>query len=153
MRKRRKKMKALPDFEKRQTILRQFNKLIDEKDAAWIAIDNSDDYCSAFDEIQPRIEELYEELSALTEEVRKTDPELYERLWPRRQERFRLRPTGEKARQKRQAEIEQQGCKCAECGGPLDINQQMMGMPPNICCDFCCVEMIEDTDKYGELVA
>jgi hypothetical protein len=52
-----------------------------------------------------------------------------------------------------QAEIEKQNCKCAQCGGPLDIDQQMMGLPPNKICDFCCEEMIADTEKYGEEVA
>jgi hypothetical protein len=142
-------MKLLPDFEKRNIILKDFNKLVDERDAAWVAIDDSD-YSK---ELASRAERAIEKLSALIGEARKTDPELAERLCRRKQERFRLRPRGEKARREQQAWIEQQGCKCAGCGGPLDINQQMMFTPPNILCDFCCEEMIVDTEKYGEEVA
>ena len=139
-------MKVLPDFEKRNTILKDFNKLIDERDAAWVANEDSD-YSK---ELDSRAEKARQKLSALIGEARKTDPELAERLYRRKQERFRLRPRGEKARREEQAVIEQQGCKCAGCGGPLDINQQMMFTPPNILCDFCCEEMIVDTEKYGK---
>ena len=137
-------MKVLPDFEKRNTILKEFNKLVDERDAAWVAWEDSDH------SIAPRAVKGMDKLSALIGEARKTDPELAERLYRRKQERFRLRPRGEKARREQQALIEQQGCKCAGCGGPLDINQQMMFLPPNILCDFCCEEMIVDTEKYGK---
>ena len=139
-------MKVLPDFEKRNTILKDFNKQIDERDAAWVANEESD-YSKEHDS---RAEKARQKLSALIGEARKTDPELAERLYRRKQERFRLRPRGEKARREEQAVIEQQGCKCAGCGGPLDINQQMMFLPPNILCDFCCEEMIVDTEKYGK---
>jgi hypothetical protein len=142
-------MKALPDFEKRNTILKDFNKLVDERDAAWIAIDDGD----RSKELHGRAKKAMEKLSALIGEARKTDPELAERLYRREQERFRLRPRGEKARREQQAVIEQQGCKCAGCGGPLDINQQTLFAPPNKLCDFCCEEMIVDTEKYGEPVA
>jgi hypothetical protein len=142
----RSKMEVLPDFEKRNTILKDFNKLVDERDAAWVANEDSD-YSK---ELDSRAEKAMEKLSALIREARKTDPELAERLYRRKQERFRLRPRGEKARREQQAWIEQQGCKCAGCGGPLDINQQMMFTPPNILCDFCCEEMIVDTEKYGK---
>jgi len=145
----RRKTKALPDLEKRNTILKDFNGLVDERDAAWVAIDDS----GYSEELASRADKAMKKLSALIEEARKTDPELAERLYRRDRERFRLRPTGEKARRKLQAVIEQQGCKCAGCGGPLDINQQMMFTPPNILCDFCCEEMIADTEKYGERVA
>jgi hypothetical protein len=91
---------------------------------------------------------------AAIDEVKKTDPELAKRLWHRTRVRSDRRPKGsEKQRRELQAEIEKQDCKCAECGGPLDINQQMMFTPPNILCDFCCEEMIVDTEKYGEEVA
>jgi hypothetical protein len=142
-------MKVLPDFEKRNTILKDFNKLVDEQDAARVAIDDGD----YSEELRSSEEKAMEKLSALIREARKTDPELAERLYRRKQERFRLRPRGEKARREEQAVIEQQCCKCAECGGPLDINQQMMLTPPNILCDFCCEEMIVDTEKYQEPVA
>ena len=139
-------MKVLPDFEKRNTILKDFNKLIDERDAAWVAEEDSD----YSEELHSRAMKGMDKLSALIGEARKTDPELAERLYRRDRERFRLRPIGEKAGRKLQAVIEQQGCKCAGCGGPLDINQQMMFTPPNILCDFCCEEMIVDTEKYGK---
>ena len=142
-------MKVLPDFEKRITILKDFNKLVDEGDAAWVAIDDS----GYSEELHSRAVKGMDKLSSLIGEARKTDPELAERLHRREQERFRLRPRGEKARRDQQAVIEQQGCKCAGCGGPLDINQQMMFTPPNILCDFCCEEMFADTEKYGERVA
>ena len=139
-------MEVLPDFEKRNTILKDFNKLVDEQDAARVAIDDS----GYSKELDSRLDKAMEKVSALIGEARRTDPELAERLYRREQERFRLRPSGEKARRELQAVIEQQGCKCAECGGPLDINQQMMFTPPNILCDFCCEEMIVDTEKYGK---
>jgi hypothetical protein len=142
-------MKVLPDFDKRNTILKDFNKLVDERDAAWVTIDDS----GYSEELHSRADKAMKNLSALIGEARKTDPELAERLYRRDRERFRLRPIGEKAGRKLQAVIEQQGCKCAGCGGPLDINQQMMFTPPNMLCDFCWEEMIVDTEKYGERVA
>jgi hypothetical protein len=139
-------MKVLPDFEKRNSILKDFNKLVDERDAAWVATEDSD-----------YSEELYMQaekakLSALIGEARKTDPELAERLYRREQERFR-RARGDKLRRWMQPVIEQQGCKCAGCEGPLDTNQQMLFSPPNMLCDFCCEELSADTSKYGEEVA
>jgi hypothetical protein len=69
-------MKALPDFEKRNTILKDFNKLVDEQDAARVAIDDGD----YSEELCSREEKAMEKLSAPIREARKTDPELAERL-------------------------------------------------------------------------
>jgi hypothetical protein len=110
----RRKMKVLPDFEKRNTILKDFNKLIDERDAAWVAIDDSD----YSEELDSRADKAMEKLSALIGEARKTDPELAGRLDRRRQERFRLRPRGEKARREQQAVIEQAGLQMCRMWRP-----------------------------------
>jgi hypothetical protein len=40
-------------------------------------------------------------------------------------------------------QIDNQNGKCSECGEPLDIYQQMMGLPPNMICDTCCGEMFD----------
>ena len=141
-------MEVLPDFEKRNTILKEFNKLLDDEDAAWLAFNKGD---RTGDEPFKQIEAAHEKVRAAIDEVTKTDPELAKRLWHRTRVRSDRRPKGsEKQRRELQAEIEKQGCKCAECGGPLDVDQQMMGLPPNMVCDLCCEEWIDDTEKYGK---
>jgi hypothetical protein len=157
----RKKMKVLPDFEKRNALTKEFNRLVDERDAAWVAEED------VYFEEEPgrraaglltineakRADKAIEKLSALIGEASKTDPELAEQLYRRERERFRLRPRGEKARRYQQAMIEQQACKCFGCEGPLDVNQQMLFSPPYMLCDFCCEEELSAGRKYGEEVA
>lgn len=46
-----------------------------------------------------------------------------------------------------QADIDSQGGKCAECGEPLDVDQQMMFTPPNMICDTCCYEMNDERNR------
>jgi predicted transcriptional regulator len=43
-----------------------------------------------------------------------------------------------------QQDIDSQGGKCAQCGEPLDIQQQMLFRPPDMICDTCCYEMFDD---------
>lgn len=50
-----------------------------------------------------------------------------------------------------QAAIDSQGGKCAECGEPLDVHQQMLFRPPNMICDTCCYEM-SDYRNMGDRV-
>ena len=143
-------MEVLPDFEKRNTILKDFNKLFDDEEAAWR------DYFDGkmTDELLKQAQEASEKVKAATDEASKTDPELAERLTRRAQYREKLQlKCPPELREGVQAEIEKQNCKCAQCGGPLDIDQQMMFLPPNMICDFCSEEMSVDARKYGKEVA
>jgi hypothetical protein len=46
-----------------------------------------------------------------------------------------------------QQDIDSQGGKCAQCGEPLDIHQQMLFRPPNMICDTCCHEMMHESNR------
>jgi hypothetical protein len=46
-----------------------------------------------------------------------------------------------------QQDIDSQGGKCAQCGEPLDIHQQMLFRPPNMICDTCCYEMMHESNR------
>jgi hypothetical protein len=59
---------------------------------------------------------------------------------------------GEEWRPALQLEIDSQGGKCAECGEPLDVDQQMMGMPPNKICDTCCYERMDERNMGDRLL-
>ena len=69
-------MEVLPDFEKRNTILKEFNKLLDDEDAAWLAFNKGD---RTGDELFKQIEAAHEKVRAAIDEVTKTDPELSEK--------------------------------------------------------------------------
>jgi hypothetical protein len=127
-----------------------FNKLFDDMEAAWRAFFDG----KMTEELKKQAREASEKVKAAIDEATKTDPEFAERLTRRAEyrEKLRLKCPPER-RERAQAEIEKQNCKCAQCGGPLDIDQQMMFLPPNMICDFCCEEMIVDTERYGTPVA
>ena len=119
------------------TVLTDFNKLFDDMAAAL--------------RLKKPAQEAREKVVAAIDEARKTDPELAERLILRSEYRERLRlKCPPELRELIQAKIEKQNCKCAGCGGPLDVDQQMIFDPPNMVCEFCCEEMIADTMKYHE---
>src|SRR5262249_43106756 len=119
---------------KKMTVLTDFNKLFDDMAAAL--------------RLKKPAQEAREKVVAAIDEARKTDPELAERLIRRSEYRERLRlKCPPELRELIQAKIEKQNCKCAGCGGPLDVDQQMIFDPPNMVCEFCCEEMIADTMK------
>ena len=124
------------------TVLTDFNKLFDDMQAALRA------------KLWKPAQEAREKVQAAIDEARKIDPEWVERLIRRAEYRERLRlKCPPELREYFQAKIEKQNCKCAQCGGPLDIDQQMMFLPPNMICDFCSEEMSVDARKYGKEVA
>ena len=121
------------------TVLTDFNKLFDDMQAALRA------------KLWKPAQEAREKVQAAIDEARKIDPEWAERLIRRAEYRERLRlKCPPELREYFQAKIEKQNCKCAGCGGPLDVDQQMIFDPPKMVCQFCCEEMIADNIKHAE---
>jgi hypothetical protein len=82
----------------------------------------------------------------IREDARKAAAEQKRRVWANLSDSEREEMYQSWGRELR-IQIDKQNGKCAQCGEPLDIYQQMMGLPPNMICDTCCYEMMHESNQ------
>jgi hypothetical protein len=177
------------DVEGTETKMTDFNQLLDDVDAAYVA---HNDYFKAneanldsqrLDELSRRIDQAHDEvceaLNPLDDELRRELTDLAVKRAKVRPRKLRpwvdpkvIREDARKAaaemkhfgkeycdnpsnvemRRERQLEIDSQGGKCAECGEPLDVYQQMMFEAPNMICDTCCIESMDERNMGDRML-
>jgi hypothetical protein len=96
--------------------------------------------------VRPRKLRVWVDPKVIREDARRAAAEQKRRVWGNVSDSEREEIYQSWGRELQQA-IDSQGGKCAQCGEPLDIQQQMLFRPPDMICDTCCYEMMHESNR------